>query len=410
MARSSLEKLRIIVSGMVARYPLGGVAWDYLQYVIGFANLGHDVYYHEDTWSWPYDPVRETQSSIGVYSAEMLGSFFCRYAPGLVGRWHYDHLHKRSYGMTRDVFARVAATADVFVNVSGASAIPDTLKPGCIKIFLDSDPGYNQIMLIEKFSWSENVDRWCEQVSDHDRHFTYAENIAYDDCLVPTAGYSWIPTRMPIVVDLWAHRSSRVPPKSAPWTTVMSWNTFSGPLKYRDIEYKGKETQFEKIIDLPIRSPHPFVIAVGGKNVPLRRLREHRWNPVDGPKSTLTAELYQDFIGDSRGEVSTAKDIYVSLRSGWFSCRSACYLAAGRPVVVEDTGFSKLLPTGLGLVAFRNLEEAIDGISAVSANYDAHAIAALEIAREHFSSERVLSDLLQRAFSTSQACEKSLET
>ncbi len=169
------SKLRIIVSGLVARYPVGGVAWDYLQYVIGLAEMGHDVYYHEDTWSWPYDPEQNGTSRDGQYSARHLDRFFRRYAPHLIEHWHYDHLHESSYGLSTKAFAEVARTAHLFINVSGSSAIPPDLSEDCIKVFLDTDPGYNQILLLEKFDWSENVEQWCAQVAAHDRHFTYAE-------------------------------------------------------------------------------------------------------------------------------------------------------------------------------------------------------------------------------------------
>ena len=157
--------LRIIVTGLVGLYPVGGVAWDYLQYVVGLARLGHDVYYHEDTWSWPYHPIERQVTSEGRYSAQFLAGFFRRYAPELGARWHYLHLHETSYGMTRRAFDEVARTADIFLNVSGACMFPEELSPRCVKVFLDTDPGYNQIMLSERFAWSENVDRWCASVS-----------------------------------------------------------------------------------------------------------------------------------------------------------------------------------------------------------------------------------------------------
>lgn len=194
--------LRIIVTGLVGLYPVGGVAWDYLQYVTGLFKLGHDVYYHEDTWSWPYHPVERTYTQDPGYSARYLADFFERYEPGLKDRWHYLHLHEKSCGMSRERFDEVAASADLFLNVSGACIIPENLPPQCVKAFVDTDPGYNQIMLSERFSWSENVDRWCASVSSHDRHFTYAENIHGPDCLVPRLDFDWKTTRMPVDLAL----------------------------------------------------------------------------------------------------------------------------------------------------------------------------------------------------------------
>src|SRR5262245_49981591 len=170
MSADRNQKLRIIVTGMVGQYPLGGVAWDYFHYLIGLARLGHDVYYHEDTWCWPLNPALGYPTDDPAINVNFLRDFFARYAPDLADRWHYLFLHEKSFGMSRERFDEVARTADIFINISGASFAPDNLNPKCIKVFLDTDPGYNQIMLSEKFSWSENVERWCEQVRSHDRH------------------------------------------------------------------------------------------------------------------------------------------------------------------------------------------------------------------------------------------------
>ena len=199
------SKLRIIVTGLVGLYPLGGVAWDYLQYPMGLLKLGHDVYYHEDTWSWPHQPIDKTYTQDPKYSVGYFRDFVEKFAPGLRDRWHYLHLHETSFGMSREKFDEVAATADLFLNVSGVSMVPENLPGGCIKVFIDTDPGYNQIMLSERFSWSENVDRWCALVANHDRHFTYAENIHGPDCLVPKLDYDWKTTRMPVCIELWEH-------------------------------------------------------------------------------------------------------------------------------------------------------------------------------------------------------------
>jgi hypothetical protein len=388
------NSLRIIVTGLVGLHPVGGVAWDYLQYVVGLARLGHDVYYHEDTWSWPYHPVEKRSTNDGSYSAAYIGEFFSRYAPELTDRWHYFHLHDRSFGMGRATFDEVARTADIFVNVSGANFFPDELSPHCTKVFLDTDPGYNQIILSEQPAWSENVERWCASVVEHDQHFTYAENICGADCIIPKVGIGWKITRMPVVLDLWQSLALSASPDGSPWTTVMTWNAFKGKLVYRGAEYGSKGKEFERLIDLPRHVDVPLEIAVGGKDAPLARLAEHGWTVVDGPSRTLTPHSYQDFISGSRGEISIAKHVYVAMRSGWFSCRSACYLAAGRPVVVQDTGFAGILPVGLGLLAFSTREEAAQAISAVEREYPLHRKAAIAIAHECFDARPVLTRLL----------------
>jgi hypothetical protein len=394
------DRLRIIVTGLVGLYPVGGVAWDYLQYVIGLARLGHDVYYHEDTWSWPYHPIDATYTSDGEYSARYLERFFARYAPDLRERWHYLHLHEASFGMERNAFDEVARTADLFLNVSGACLIPDDLSPRCVKIFLDTDPGYNQIMLSERFAWSENVDRWCASVRAHDRYFSYAENINNPDCHVPRLGLSWQTTRMPIVGGLWEAAASTPPPAFAPWTTVMTWNAFKGRLLYDGVEYTSKGTEFDKLIALPQRVDVPLKVAVGGVQPPLERLARCGWQVEDGPSVSVTPADYQAFIAASRGELSPAKHVYVAMRTGWFSCRSACYLAIGRPVVVQDTGFAAALPVGEGILSFSSIDEAAAALQEAERRYTHHAQAARLIAHDYFDSAKVLTHLIETALRT----------
>ncbi|MFZ2445983.1 MAG: hypothetical protein WAW37_06475 [Syntrophobacteraceae bacterium] len=393
----SASRLRIIVTGLVGLYPVGGVAWDYLQYATGLFKLGHDVYYHEDTWSWPYHPIERTYSHNPQYSVDYLRDFFETNVPGLLDRWHYLHLHEMSYGMSRERFDEVAASADLFLNVSGACMVPENLSPRCAKIFLDTDPGYNQIMLSERFSWSENVERWCASVAAHDRHFTYAENIHGADCLVPRLDFDWKTTRMPVDMEHWEDLAHIVP--SGPWTTVMTWNAFKGKLIYKGVEYGSKGAEFEKLMDLPKRVSVPLKVAVGGVSAPLERLARAGWEVADGPEATVTPAMYQDFIATSRGEISPAKHVYVALRTGWFSCRSACYLAAGRPVVVQDTGFTSIYPSGEGLMAYGDAKEAAEGLASVEADYARHSAAAQGIAREYFDSGKVLTKLIEDAYS-----------
>ncbi len=387
--------LRIIVTGIVGLYPVGGVAWDYLQYVIGLARLGHDVYYHEDTWSWPYHPLERTYTSDGTYSAAFLRDFFRGYAPELEGRWHYLHLHETSYGMERKAFNEVARTAEVFLNVSGACMIPDELSPHCTKVFLDTDPGYNQIMLSERFDWSENVERWCASVLAHDQHFTYAENIHGPDCLIPKVGLRWKTTRMPVVAELWEPLARIRPPVHGPWTTVMTWNAFKGILLYEGVEYRSKDQEFERLMEMPQRLDVPLKVAVGGVKAPLDRLAQAGWQVVDGPAMSITPGAYQDFIAASRGEISPAKHVYVAMRSGWFSCRSACYLASGRPVVVQDTGFPRSLPLGSGLLSFTGLDGAVEAIREVEGDYERHVRGAIDVANAYFGHSHVLQRLIE---------------
>jgi hypothetical protein len=205
---------------------------------------------------------------------------------------------------------------------------------------------------------------------------------------------------MPVVPELWPANPDRVKPGS-PWSTVMTWNVFKGKLEYRGVEYRGKAEEFPKIADLPRRFGRPFRIAVGGTEAPLGDLAAQGWAVEDGPAATLSPQDYQDYIAASRGEISVAKNVYVALKTGWFSTRSACYLAASRPVVVQDTGFSRILPTGRGLHAFSTADEAAAAIKAVEADYENEMRAARDISIAHFDARQVLSRLIEDAFAGS---------
>jgi hypothetical protein len=399
MMRSN-QKLRIIVGGMVGQYPLGGVAWDYFHYVLGLHELGHEVYYHEDTWSWPIDPTKGYPVDSPEHSIHVIRDFFDTYAPALSHKWHYLFLHDKSYGMRREDFDEVARTADVFINVSGACFFPDHLNPKCIKVFLDTDPGYNQIVMHERPAWSEHVDRWIKQVRDHDRHFTYAENIHGSDCVIPKMDLKWIPTRCVVTLPQWEAVKNAPPPKDATFTTVMSWSYFRGPLVYRGIEYGAKVPEYERFRDLPKRVGRPLILAVGGVHQDPEIVKRDGWTWHDGALMSRSPQSYATFIQESLAEWSIAKNVYVATRSGWFSCRTACYLAAARPAVVQETGWSRFVRSGDGLIAFETMEQAVDGINRVVAHPQKHREAAYEIAREYLTPQKVLAPMLEQVFAS----------
>lgn len=391
----SHQKLRIIVGGLVGQYPLGGVAWDYFHYVLGLSELGHDVYYHEDTWVWPFHPVNRYPTDDPDYTVRFIRGFFDAYAPHLSDRWHYLLLHDKSHGMTREAFDEVARTADVFLNVSGACFIPDNLNPRCLKVFMDTDPGYNQLMLHGRFAWSENVDRWCETVAAHDRHLTYAENIYADDCILPRMDFDWLPTRCVVTLPQWRSIKETTPPAGAPYTTVMSWDYFKGALTFQGVEYFGKVPEYDRFQTLPKRVGQPLALAINGQKFVPAEIRANGWQLLEAIEKTITPESYRQFIADSAGEWSIAKNVYVATRSGWFSCRTACYLAAARPAVVQDTTWSRYVPTGAGLFAFSTMDEAAAGLEAVAADPHRHRDAAYGVAREYLAPDRVLPPMLE---------------
>lgn len=288
------DRLRIVVAGMAGYFPLGGVAWDYFQYVLGFAALGHDVFYYEDMSAWPYDPTRNEFTDSPNYSINYIHNFFSNYAPDMSDRWHYQHLSGKGFGVSDARMQEVLKSADLFINVSGATILPPTLHSKCVTVFLDTDPGYNQMVLTERFSWHPNVDDWAESVINHQVHATYAENINGADCLIPHAGFTWIPSRIPIFTPAWIITPFPKPP--APWTTVMTWNGFKGPLKFGDKTYGSKDLEFARIERLPSQMPYEFNIAFGGANAPVERVRAAGWAPLKNPDAIVFPDQYRQMI------------------------------------------------------------------------------------------------------------------
>jgi len=392
------QKLRIIVGGLVGQFPLGGVAWDYFHYVLGLDQLGHDVFYHEDTWVWPFDPRLRYATDDPSYTVKFFEEFFAAYAPHLTDKWHYVLFHEKHFGMSGESFAEVARTADVFLNVSGACFIPEELGSKCVKVFMDTDPGYNQIMLSERFAWSQNVERWCRSVADHDRHLTYAENVNGADCLIPRMDFDWRPTRCVVTLPQWESVRSAPVPADAPMTTIMTWDWFGGKLTHGGSEYFSKSAEFEKFLDFPRRVKIPLTLAINGMKAPLKRIAEQGWTVQDAHQATLTPASYQQFIANSAGEWSVAKNVYVATRSGWFSCRTACYLAGARPAVVQETGWSRFVPGGKGVVPFSTMDQAVAAVQAVAADPAGHRAAAYEVARQYLAPDRVLPGMIEAIY------------
>ena len=383
-------KSRAVVTGMIATFPVGGVAWDYGQYALGLEQLGFEVYYLEDTGLPTYDPTRSEYGEDPAYGLTFLETFLAQLSPTLANRWHVRSMDGTSHGMELSEFDRIMAEADLFLNVSGGTLLRDATMPCPCKVLIDTDPGWNHFVNFPK--WDENPG-WQDSHGwrAHDHFFTYAERMGRLGCTLPQMDVAWHPTRPPVVLDRWNPE-----PPGTEWTTVMTWNNFREPIEYRGVAYGTKEMEFGQIERLPLQVAAPLEVAVGGSNPPIDRWRSLGWSVVASEDVSRTADDYRSYVQSSRGEFSVAKNVYVATRSGWFSCRSVCYLAASRPVVVQDTGFSDSIPTGAGLFAFSTLEEAVAAIEIVEADYAIHQRRAREIAAAYFDARIVLKDLLQQ--------------
>ena len=370
--------MKILVAGIIARYPFGGVTWCSLMYLLGLRELGHEVFYVEDTGECIYDPVQNARTEDPSYGTTYIHEALAPF--GLGDRWSFVNFDSAHHGASHDTLRRFCADADLFINLSGGSWFwRDEYARIPRKVFIDSDPVFTQLALAKGEAW------YVDFFKRFDHLFTFGANVGTAASDVPTAGFTWHKTWQPVVTDLW--RPER--PAGDRFSTVMTWRIES----FADVD-GNKDREFVKFIDLPSRTTHRFQLAVNG---PQTLLRQHGWDTVDAMAVSRTPWQYRDFIHASKGEFGVAKHAYVANRSGWFSDRTECYLAAGRPALVQDTGWSSHLPNGEGLLAFSTPEQALAGLDAISGDYERHARRAAEIAGDCFGAGRVLPRLLDVA-------------
>jgi hypothetical protein len=380
---------RLLVLHIVGQYPMAGVAWQAIHYLLGFQRLGWDVYYVEDSGASPYDPEAGGVTGECGYAVRYLGDVMRRF--GLDGRWAYlDMLKNETHGLARPAFDELYRTATAIVNLCGATAPRAEHKQGAKLVYVETDPVYEQMNIANGDVGSRDF------LDAHDVLFTYGENLGAADCPVPLGERTWHPTRPPVVMDCWAGEASAA---ARAFTTVASFANKGKDVTYQGVTYQwSKHRNFLQFLDLPRRTPQPFVMAMKpGDPAVERQVREAGWDLVDPEATSRDVDGYRTFIRESRGEFTVAKDIYVRPRSGWFSDRSVCYLAAGRPVVTQDSAFGKFVPTGEGLFAYTTMEEAVDALARINADYARHSTAARRVARDFFGVEPVLGRLLADA-------------
>jgi hypothetical protein len=381
--------VRIIITGLVGQYPFGGVIWDYLQYLLGFRALGHQVLYLEDSGAWPYDPVAGTITDDCSFALQSLHKIFTDF--DLAESWVYRNgADGKFHGAGEKVAREWLRHGDLLVNVSSAGWLRDyDLRVGH-RMFIDGDPMFCQIGLLDGSN-----PQYAGRLRDHDSHFTFGLSVGQPDCPVPVDGITWRPTVQPIAIDQWPVTPV---PSEAPWTTVMNWASYR-PKIWEGRTYGQKNLEFNRFRDLPSKTKTLLRLAMGlgvdGQR-PAQELRQLGWDLVEPQEVVPDHQAYRSFLTSSRGEWSVAKHGYVEGKTGWFSCRTACYLAAGRPAVVQETGWSRHLPSTRGVLPFSTLEEAVGGLSEISRNYTEHSKAAREIALEFFDAKKVCQDLLRQ--------------
>ncbi len=390
----------MILGGFLGLLPAGGVVWDYIQYPLGFAKLGCDVYYVEDTglWSTFHDGHCETPAEGAHRAASYLSS--CMQAFGLEDRWAYqDAASGCTLGLPENAVKELVRSADVFVNISCSTVMRDESYRVPVRILIDTDPMFTQIQCATDVLFTPGRRSMRDLLAAHTHHFTFGENIGASDCRIPDCGFTWHPTRQPVCLDHWPAMSP-ANPQEAHFTTVMNWRA-GKPLEYEGETWGQKDVEFQRVMALPRTVPGAkLALAVnetGPSTSPADGLRRYGWTVLDPRTCVHDWETYRSFIQQSRGEFSVAKETYVKARTGWFSCRSACYLASGRPVIAQDTGWSRYLPSGSGLLAFSTVEEATEALQQVQSDPDQHGASARKIAEEHFDSSLVLGKMLADA-------------
>lgn len=379
-----------VVAGYIVRYPVGGMTWVFLNYLLGLRQLGFEPVFMEAAGPQPtcydLDAGRMTEDpSYGVghltRSFEAAGLGACRW-------WYADPDRPGGgVGMSRDEAVATLEGASVLLNVSG-TCWADDFSRAARRVFVDTDAPFTQIRL------ADGDEDWAAFVDSHDVHATYAVNLALGkaDPEVPDGGRPWIPTRPPIHLPAWP---ADPPPEEGPWTTVTSWSAYGGAW-WNLREYRQKDVEYMRLRDIPRLVPGTRIeLALGGA-APRRQLEDFGWNIADPVEATRSTTDFQGYLRRSRGELGVAKQAYVHSRTGAFNDRSLDYLACGRPVVCSDTGLD-WLPTGEGLFVFDDAESAAAAIRAAEADMAGHGAAARRLAEEHFSAAPVLAELLTAA-------------
>jgi hypothetical protein len=391
-----MEKLRIVVGGFIGLYPTGGVTWDYIQYPLGLKLLGHDVYYIEDTFQFPKFQKNGRHWNDATDSIEYLKNTMEQFDMG--NKWAYRDVFTGScFGMTLKEVKEVCRTADIFINVSASTFLRDEYLQIPKRVFIDSDPMFTQIEYAYQKEHNKDGNRYRMDslIENHNYHFSFGENIGAQDCSIPVFDFDWKKTRQPVCLELWKNKGAVY--KKDVFTTVMNWSV-STELIYENKTWGQKNSELEKLVNIPAALPHlQFEMMIA--NIPDEKLTWFNgtgWKILNPLTCVASANAYKNFILSSAAEFSVAKETYVKSKSGWFSCRSACYLAAGKPVITQDTGWSSYLRSGDGLFAFRDEASAIDAIKEVAGNYHHHSQMAEEIASEYFDSNKVLSHLIDQ--------------
>jgi hypothetical protein len=380
-------KPSIVVAGYIVCGPIGGLVWHHLQYVLGLQRMGYEVLFVEDSHEYPacYHPVSFQLTEDPSYGLDFLKNVFAQH--GLENKWAYFDYHtNRWFGKSEQEIKSFVDRSEIYINLSGVDPLREHFQKIPVRVFIDTDPAFTQIRHLTE-------EAYLEIAKKHNRFFSFGENFGNDDCLIPEDGFAWQPTRQPVVMNAW--QDSGPANRKGNWTTVMQWDSYK-VREFQGKQFGMKSTSFDAYMQLPKKIDDKIELALGSITAPREKLKSEGWQIADPLPVSLTPQAYQSYIDQSKGEWSVAKHGYVFSNSGWFSERSCSYLASGRPVIVQETGFSKFLETGKGLFSFSSVDEAVAAMQKVNLDYHQHCRDARNTAQEYFDSNKVLSSLLER--------------
>lgn len=371
-----------IAAALAQRPHIGGHTWMALQYLLGFRALGWEVVLidrlePEMCRDACGEPCAAEDSVNVAYLAGAMDRF------GLGGDWALLVPGHEPIGMTRRELERRLGASRLLLNVMGYLDDEDLLARATLPVFLDIDPGFGQMWRALDLH---------DAFAGHDCFVSVGTNVGQPGCGVPDCGLAWIPTLPPVALEQWP-----LAPGGSAFTTVASWRGPFGRIEYEGRTYGLRVHEFRRFLPLPGLTDATFEVALDidpAEKRDLTSLVEHGWTLLDPCAVAGDPDAYRDFIQASRAELMVAKNMYVDTRSGWFSDRSACYLASGKPVLAQDTGFERMLPSGDGLLTFATLEQAAAAVERVAGERERHARAARAIAEEHLAAERVLGRLV----------------
>ncbi|MDQ4070630.1 MAG: hypothetical protein M3203_14335 [Actinomycetota bacterium] len=365
-----------IASGAVAnKAGNGGATWTRLSWALGLRRLGFDVHFVEQLAdACPVGAVEYFESVMAMFG---LAGSSTLLAPG----------GETLAGLRLTELRELAHESALLLNISGHLALHEVKDLAGVRVYVDLDPGFTQM-------WHASGTAGA-RLEGHDFWFTVGENIGSEGCLVPDDGIRWRPIRQPVVLADWPVADPRPFDR---FTTVAAWRGPYGPVEHAGATYGLKAHEFRRFLPLPARVPAAFELALDihpadGKD--RAALEEHGWRLSDAMEAGGDPLRFRRFVQGSAAEFSVAQGIYVHTNSGWFSDRSVRYLASGRPVLVQETGFSRSYPTGEGLVPFTTLDEAVAGVESILDDYERHCRAARRLAEEWFASDRVLTRLCE---------------